>query len=120
MSDAGAVHLRLEDLPEDVPRPQMRRRRVIGERMMLSEVFVEKGCDAPVHQHENEQFLVLLAGRMRLTVGDGAGGTREVVVEAGDVMHFPPNVPHGGVALEDCRILDVFSPTSETTGIDQD
>ena len=118
MSGTGAIHTRIEDLPEDSPRPQTRRRRMMGERVMLSDVLIEKGVDTPVHAHENEQFLILLEGRMRLTVGDGAGGTREVVVEAGDILHFPPNVPHGGLALEDCRVLDVFSPPSETTGVD--
>ncbi len=92
----------------------------MGEKAMLSEIISEKGCDAPVHQHENEQFIVMLSGKLRVIVGDAdCGGNREVVLEAGDVMHLPSNVPHGAYALEDCRLIDIFSPPSETTGIDQ-
>ena len=120
MPNAKATHYRLAEMPQDEPMPLARRRLIRGEQAMLAEIFVDKGCDTPIHAHENEQFAVLLSGRLRLTVADGAGGaTRDVVLEAGDVLHLPGNVPHGATALEDCRILDIFSPPSETTGIDQ-
>ena len=120
MPSDRASRYRLEDLPQDSPIPLVRRRRITGEKAMLVEAMIEQGGEAPVHQHESEQFVVLLSGKLRMTVGDAeGGGDREVVLEAGDVMHLPSNVPHGAYALEDCRILDIFSPPSETTGIDQ-
>ena len=120
MPNARATTYPLEDLPQDSPIPRVRRRRIMGEKAMLSEITMEKGCEAPVHQHENEQFIVMLSGKLRVTLGDAEdGGNREVVLEAGEVMHLPSNVPHGGCALEDCRLIDIFSPPSETTGIDQ-
>ena len=120
MPDTSATTYRLEDRPQDSPAPQVLRRRIMGEKAMLSEMTMEKGCEAPVHAHENEQFIVMLSGKLQVILGDAeGGGEREVILEAGEVMHLPPNVPHGGRALEDCRLLDIFSPPSETTGIDR-
>jgi quercetin dioxygenase-like cupin family protein len=64
-------------------------------------------------------MMVLIEGRMRMQVGDAARGElTELEMEAGEINHFPPNMPHGGEALEDCVILDIISPPSDTTGID--
>lgn len=120
MPKSRATTYRLEDLPQDSPAPRVKRRRIMGEKAMLSEIIMEEGCEAPVHQHENEQFIVMLSGKLQVILGDAeGGGTREVILEAGDVMHLPSNVPHGGHALEDCRLIDIFSPPSEKTGIDR-
>ncbi len=120
MPQARATRYRLDDLPQDSPAPQVRRRRIMGDKAMIRELVIEKGGSAPIHHHDNEQIIMLLSGRLRVTVGDAeGGGEREVVLEGGDVMVLPSNVPHGAEALEDCRVIDIFSPPSETTGIDQ-
>ncbi|HET6469773.1 MAG TPA: cupin domain-containing protein, partial [Geminicoccaceae bacterium] len=118
MESADAAVFKLSELQQDSPMPQIKRRRIIGEKAMLSEILIEKGCEAPSHHHENEQFLVLLDGRLRMELGVG-DSARTVILEAGDVLLLPSNVPHGGVALENSRILDIFSPPSAMTGIDQ-
>lgn len=120
MPHARATTYRLEDLPQDSPAPQVRRRRIMGEKAMISELVIEKGGSAPIHHHDNEQIIMLVSGKLLVTVGDAeGGGEREVVLEGGDVMVLPANLPHGAQALEDCRVIDIFSPPSETTGIDQ-
>ncbi len=119
MPTTEATRYRIEDLPQDSPIPLLKRRRIIGEQAMLSELHVQKGCDVASHRHENEQFIVLLSGKMLFTLASVEGsGEREIVLEAGEVMYLPSNVPHGAKALEDCRMLEVFSPSSEKTGID--
>ncbi len=98
----------------------LERRRIIGQRVMLSHVTLMKGCVVPRHAHDNEQFACVLSGRVRFDVGDGEGPSRqEFVLRGGEVLHFPPNVPHAAEALEDTVVLDVFSPPSERTGIDR-
>lgn len=99
--------------------PAVKRRRIIGERVMVSEVEVEKGCEVPWHQHENEQIAVLISGRLQFDVATAGGGRRGIIMQPGDVLHLPGNVGHGGTALEDCRVLDIFNPPSEQTGIDR-
>jgi quercetin dioxygenase-like cupin family protein len=109
---------RWDELPADAPMPLLWRRRVVGERAMLSQVLLEAGCDVPMHAHENEQMTVVLRGQLEFHIG---GGEREeiFVARAGDVVHLPGNLPHRARALEETLVLDVFSPVSEGTGIDR-
>ncbi|MBX3357872.1 MAG: 2,3-bisphosphoglycerate-independent phosphoglycerate mutase [Phycisphaeraceae bacterium] len=117
-TDARAF--RWSDLPTDAPMPLLERRRVIGEQAMLSQVFLRRGCDVPTHHHANEQFAVILSGRLRFGIGaEGSPDRRTVVVGEGEVLHLPANVPHSAFAEEDTLVLDIFSPPSAATGIDR-
>jgi quercetin dioxygenase-like cupin family protein len=58
------------------------------------------GTGAEPHKHPNEQIIYLLKGRLRARVGD-----EERTVEAGEVIHVPPNVVHEVRALEDSVFL---------------
>lgn len=109
----------LADLPVDHPIELISRRRIVGQNVMLSEVILETGCDVPVHQHPNEQMAIVLSGRIRFSLPDPDGHARTVVLGPGEVLLIPPNVPHGAFAEARCRILDIFSPPSETTGVDR-
>jgi quercetin dioxygenase-like cupin family protein len=103
-----------EKLPVDRPMEKISRRRVVGGNVMISHVTLEKGFVVPSHSHSNEQMVVVLKGALRFTLEDG-----ECVVRAGEVLHLPPNAPHGAEAVEDSVVLDVFSPVSEKTGVDR-
>ena len=108
------------DLKVDTPMPLLERTRVSGEKMMISRVLLRKGCDVPTHAHENEQFAMVVSGKVRFGLGaPGAPDRRDVIVGAGQVLHLPSNVPHSAFALEETLILDIFSPPSATTGIDR-
>jgi len=119
LSPQSLVH-RWNDLPKDAPMPLLERRRIIGEKMMISQVLLTKGCDVPSHSHPNEQFACLLSGKLRFGLGPpGAADYQEIVLNRGEVLHLPSNLPHSAFALEDCVILDMFSPPSQKTGIDR-
>jgi|ERR1043166_1013130 quercetin dioxygenase-like cupin family protein len=113
-----AKHYRWNDLPLDQPMKLLDRRRIIGEQAMISQVRLHRGCDVPMHAHENEQFAMVMSGRLRFGIGGGTA-PRQVIVSAGEVLHLPANVPHSAYAEEDTLVLDIFSPTSEKTGIDR-
>ncbi len=114
---ADAVRYRWHDMTKDRPMDLIERRRIIGERVMISELFLRKGFSVASHTHDNEQMGVVLSGRIKFVLGEG-DNAREEILEGGEVLHLPANVPHGAEALEDTRILDIFSPVSETTGVD--
>lgn len=117
-TDQAKVH-RWSELAKDCPMSLLERRRIIGEKAMLSQVLLKKGCDVPTHEHENEQFACIISGRLRFGIGaEGSPQRREVVVNAGEVLHLPGNVPHSAYAEEETLVLDIFSPPSATTGID--
>ena len=69
---------------------------------------VDAGAAIPIHSHLHAQVAHVLQGRFELTV---AGETK--VLEPGTVAVIPPHVPHGGRAVTDCELLDVFSPERE-------
>jgi quercetin dioxygenase-like cupin family protein len=104
-----AMHYRWDDMPTESLKPDLGRRLISTERMMLAQVFLQKGCVVPRHSHENEQLTWILEGTLRLWLGDD--GDEEVFdVHAGEVLHIPSHVPHRAEALEDTLDVDVFAP----------
>lgn len=78
------------------------------ETMTMAFWKVEAGATIPVHHHLHEQICQVLEGRFELTVN----GERKVY-EPGGVVVIPSNVPHGGVAITECKLMDMFSPVRE-------
>lgn len=69
---------------------------------------VEAGHSIPIHSHMHEQVAHVLTGEFELTV---EGETK--VLKPGIVAVIPPHIPHGGKAITDCLLLDVFQPERE-------
>jgi quercetin dioxygenase-like cupin family protein len=86
----------------------LERRLITGERMMLAQVYLKKGCIVPKHSHENEQLTYILEGALKFSLGED--GSEEVTVNAGEVLLIPSNVPHKAEALEETLDVDIFSP----------
>ena len=99
------------DVPQEQVKPDLSRRLVTGERIMLANVELETGCVVPQHAHVHEQVSYVLEGWLRLTIGEDGGEVYDL--RAGDVVTIPSNVPHAAQALEHTRVLDVFSPPRE-------
>ena len=76
-----------------------------GEREMLAQVYLKRGCLVPMHSHDSEQMTYILQGALRFVVGG-----EEITVREGEVLHIPSLVEHQAEALEDTFELDVFSP----------
>jgi quercetin dioxygenase-like cupin family protein len=84
------------------------RKIVAGEREMLAQVYLKRGCLVPMHAHDSEQMTYVLQGALKFLV---AG--EEITVREGEVLHIPADVAHQAEALEDTFELDVFSPIRE-------
>ncbi len=107
----GEALYRWDSMPRETLSPMLGRRLVTGERMMLAQVYLERGCVVPLHSHMNEQMTYILQGALRLWLGpEGSPEQRVYDVRAGEVLVIPPHVPHRAEALEDTLDLDVFSP----------
>lgn len=81
---------------------------VHSEHMTLAYWDVEKGAELPEHSHPHEQIANVLEGTFKLTLN---GESR--VLEPGQAAVIPPDVPHSGVALTPCRLLDAFHPARD-------
>ena len=94
-----------DEMPKEVVTETIGRKIVTGEKVMMAQVFLAKGAVVPEHQHDAEQITYILEGALKFTL-EG----KEVLVEKGQVLVIPSNVPHMAVAMEDTLDLDVFSP----------
>jgi quercetin dioxygenase-like cupin family protein len=81
------------------------RKVVTGEREMLAQIYLKKGCVVPMHSHESEQITYVLQGALRFLI-DG----EQITVREGEVLVIPSWVEHQAEALDDTFELDVFSP----------
>jgi quercetin dioxygenase-like cupin family protein len=69
---------------------------------------VKKDAVLPEHSHINEQVTQVLEGELELTI-DG----KTAIYRAGCLVVIPPNLTHGGKAITDCKLFDVFHPSRE-------
>jgi quercetin dioxygenase-like cupin family protein len=108
VNSATATRYRWEEMPKEQLKPDLGRRLISTERLMLAHVYLEKGCLVPKHSHENEQLTYILEGVLRFFLGDDES---EVVdVAAGEVLHIPSHLPHKAEALETTLDVDIFCP----------
>jgi quercetin dioxygenase-like cupin family protein len=126
MADSAVHWYRWDDMPKEKVTDMFDRRMIVCNRMMITHVYMKKGCVVPRHSHENEQITYILEGALKFWIGEQ--GEQEFVVNAGEVLTIPSNVPHRAEALMDTLDMDVFNPPREdwinktdaylTTGID--
>src|SRR5882762_34389 len=98
-------HVPWNSIEVDALNPLLGRHFIVGQNIMLARVLLKKGCIVPEHSHPNEQLTFLAEGALKFWI-DG----KEIVVNAGEVLTIPPNMPHKAEALEDTVDFDVFNP----------
>lgn len=98
----------LKGLNEKEIVPGYRARFIHSDNITLAYWEIDPGAELPEHSHPQEQIANVLEGQFELTV-DG----ESQVMEPGMVAVIPSQIPHGGVAITACRLLDVFHPVRE-------
>ncbi|MGY8945550.1 MAG: cupin domain-containing protein [Flavobacteriales bacterium] len=100
--------MNLEELEQREIFPGIKGRFVHGEK--ISWVFwdVEKGSTVNEHHHFNEQIMHVVKGSFEFILNGKCK-----VYTGGDVVVIPSNIPHSGIALTNCKLMDVFSPARE-------
>lgn len=78
---------------------------VYGKKTQMVKFFLEKGKSIPVHAHRHEQTGYMIQGRMILSINE-----EEHTVEPGDSWCIWGNTPHSARMIEDCVVIEVFSP----------
>lgn len=93
------------EIPQEPVNEKLSRKFIHGERVMVAQLFLKKGCLVPEHSHESEQMSLIVAGSLRFNI-DG----EEKVIGSNQAVCIPPHVRHAVTALEDTLVYDVFSP----------
>lgn len=77
--------------------------------LMTVELQFKKDAVGAKHSHPHEQVGYLVSGSL-LYQEDGKA---DQILKQGDSYYVPPNVVHGVVALEETKLLDIFTPIRE-------
>lgn len=99
---------RFEDAETDVPEPGWVRKALIDGNQFSVEWFEKPpGHSSPMHDHENEQISVVLAGELTVYTEDD-----EVKLHNHDAGHLEPREPHRmeNTGDETAIGLDIFAP----------
>ena len=73
---------------------------VEGERMIVGLMRMPAGTGAEPHSHPNEQWIYILQGTFRGTIGE-----REFEAKAGSVVYVPANMVHSGKATPEADVV---------------
>jgi quercetin dioxygenase-like cupin family protein len=85
------------------------RRMISGKEATIGYFVYKKGAIVPLHHHDNEQYSIITAGSVKVTIAD-----KIYIVKSGEGIIIPAGVPHKFEALEDNTIdIDFFSPKRE-------
>jgi quercetin dioxygenase-like cupin family protein len=97
------------DVPAERIANGIDRQMIVGEKLMICRLKIQPRVVTAVHTHPHEQMTMVEKGRV-LYIIDG----KEQVCSTGDVLHFPPNLPHGATMLdEEVVLVDIFTPRRE-------
>ncbi len=78
---------------------------VHGEKTHMVKVILKKDKSLPLHSHPEEQTGYLLKGVMDLIIDGNLFRVNE-----GDSWSIKSNVPHEAHMIEDCEVIEIFSP----------
>ena len=94
-----------EDLPWDDFHPEVSRKVLMGDKMMIVMYKFKKGLTWPMERHEAEQGGYILKGRVEFRSGDTV-----TILGPGNSYLTESNAPHESHFLEETILLDIFSP----------
>jgi quercetin dioxygenase-like cupin family protein len=98
----------IQNLPSKEMFPGFIGRFIHTETMTFAYWDVKAGSTVPEHSHMHEQVAHLLEGKFTLTV-DGV----PLELTPSNAAVIPSNIKHSGIAVTDCKLLDVFCPVRE-------
>lgn len=106
--DTSSIFHRFSDIETKEIAPGFLSKLIHTDTNTINFIEVKAGSAVPQHQHMNEQCAFAIEGKFELTVNDVPQ-----LLEPGLFAIIPPNVWHGGTAITDCKLIDIFSPARE-------
>jgi len=97
-----------EELPEEQVTPDMTRKMIYGEKVMISKMTFKDGFVVPWHSHENEQLSEVISGTIRFWFNDNE--EEYVDVNAGESVVIPGHLSHKALIIGEVVAMDTFSP----------
>jgi mannose-6-phosphate isomerase-like protein (cupin superfamily) len=103
------------ELPRHVPKPWGSESIWAWTTRYVGKVLtIETGKRLSLQYHERkDEWILVLDGRLRLTLADEGGTTRDREVGPGESVHIPVGAVHRYEAIETCRVMEVSTPELE-------
>ncbi|MHA4740330.1 cupin domain-containing protein [Dyadobacter sp. MSC1_007] len=106
LSQTKVTHFELAKLPSKQLNNKVSRGLFSGKNATIGYFTFAKGAIVPLHHHDNEQYTMILKGSVKVTVQG-----QVYIVQAGEGIFIPSNIPHMFESLEDGTIdVDFFAP----------
>jgi mannose-6-phosphate isomerase-like protein (cupin superfamily) len=84
---------------------------LVSKQFSVKRLKVKAGNKGGLQYHRlKDEVAVLISGKMLIRYDLGDQVLREKVIEAGDVVHFPPGLVHQEEAITDCEIIEASTP----------
>jgi quercetin dioxygenase-like cupin family protein len=86
--------------------PGILARAAVGEQCMVNFVEFERGGEAPMHSHAEEQLVLVIEGEVRMELDGNAR-----VLRVGEVAVIPSWSPHSAIGESERAVtVEIFSP----------
>lgn len=96
-------------IPVEQTAEGIERQMIVGENMMMCRFRFAPFVVTDEHSHPHEQMTLVVQGTVKFTISG-----EEHILQAGDVLYFPPDNRHGATMLdEEVVLIDIFSPIRE-------
>lgn len=99
---------RWDDIDWEVVNPKMKRKIITGDNLTIAKIKFENGFVVPQHAHVNEQITQVLEGRMHFWFGEN--GETEMILDPGDSVVIPSNLPHKALMIGEVLEIDTWAP----------
>ena len=84
---------------------------LVSKQFSVKRLKVKAGNKGGLQFHRlKDEVQIMVSGKMIIRYDLGDKILREKVVEAGDVVHFPPGLVHQEEAITDCELFEASSP----------
>ena len=100
--------LDLQNLPVRESNPGFKGKFAHTANMTIAYWNISAGSSMKPHSHPHEQATIVLEGEFEMEIG----GAKHLL-KSGSILLISPSEPHGGKAIQDCVLLDVFNPVRE-------
>jgi quercetin dioxygenase-like cupin family protein len=103
-----SIFQRFDDIDTKEIAPGFFSKLIHTETNTINFIEVKAGCSVPRHKHIHQQCSFVTEGEFELTVNDVPQ-----LLNKGLFAVIPSDAWHGGRAITDCKLIDIFSPVRE-------
>jgi mannose-6-phosphate isomerase len=84
---------------------------LVSKQFSVKRLKIKAGNKGGLQYHRfKDEVAIMISGQMLIRFDLGDKILKEKVVNAGDVVHFPPGLVHQEEAITDCEIIEASSP----------